>query len=94
MVRNWRKLSSRLSATLAPAWQLGYQFTRLDFQGMGEAGDIEERRVAFAPFDGADIGTMEPGEAREPLLGEAQRDPALLASCPRTRFDFLAARLL
>lgn len=43
-----------------------------DSQGAGEPMDVQQRHIAFAALDRADVGAMEVGAVGEVLLTEAQ----------------------
>jgi hypothetical protein len=47
--------------------------------------DVDERRVALAPLDSADVCVVEAGPVRELLLGEAARLPQPADPLPEQR---------
>src|SRR5579872_1713509 len=46
------------------------QFRDRCSQRFGKDSDVAERHVAFAAFDAADVGPVQPGDGREGFLGK------------------------
>jgi hypothetical protein len=61
-----------MNETLSPFPQQG---GRIDLKGVGQPLDIIDADVALAALDGADIGTIQPGEIGQGFLRKPARLP-------------------
>lgn len=48
------------------------QIDETDFQGIRNASDVDERRIALAALDAADVRAVEPAPVGQLLLGDAE----------------------